>query len=145
MIDPREIAALITEDPDIFVEMELSSNPMTSASMTEPSADTSFQDTDSLTSSEITDQAEEISDEETDDEVADEMRKKQEEEQMEKEQRRRMLEPQMRQMDKSISTIDRGLKRGMTHAMDMDASIGGLDTDMAALKTALQTFEKSAF
>jgi len=126
-------------NPDVFSEMM--SGSMTSASMmdTDPGSDIP------LTSTEITHQADNIADEETSDEVADELRAEQEEELAEKEQRQRMLEPQMDQMGKSIGALDQGISLGASQARDMDQSLGGLDTDMAALKTALQSFEKAAF
>ena len=134
----KTIAKLITEDPDIFSEMM--SGSMTSASMmdADPGSDIP------LTSTEITNQTNDIEDNEASDEVADELRAEQEEELAEKEQRRRMLEPQMDQMGKSIGALDQGIGLGASQARDIDQSLGGLDTDMAALKTALQSFEKAA-
>jgi len=98
MIKPSEIARYLTEDPDIFMELDsLDVGPMDA----------------NMTSAEIEQQAREETPDDADQQEVDELSLQKEIEQQEQEKKRDILQPQIDTIDKSLGNIRTGFQQNL--------------------------------
>jgi len=78
-----------------------------------------------------------------DQQVADELKAQQEAEQVAAQQRQEIMQPQIDKLNTSLGAIDTGITQGQTQVTNADAAFGGLDKEMAALKSVIAGIKKS--
>ena len=119
-INPKDIAKIISEDPDLIDAQDLS-KPMSSA--------------------DIERQAKQETGEDPEADLKDEIRKKAEEDKKEQEERRRVLEPQIDKINKSIEDLEDNLQTGL----QATKSLGDLDTQIASIARSIGGIEKQMY
>jgi chromosome segregation ATPase len=147
----RHIAALLTEDPDVFMELDTSMDPEMDApagpgmddqqNMVEPEAEEK-----PLNATEIEKEADEIAGDDAgnaDAEIANELKAQQEAEMQAAQERQEMMQPQIDKLNSSLANIQTGLTQGQAQATDANQAFGGLDQEMAALKQVVANIGKT--
>jgi len=129
MIKPSEIARYLTEDPDIFMELDsLDVGPMDA----------------NMTSAEIEQQAREETPDDADQQEVDELSLQKEIEQQEQEKKRDILQPQIDTIDKSLGNIRTGFQQNLRDTGHREQNIEDLGQEIADLDVALNMFSKQA-
>lgn len=149
----RHIAALLTEDPDVFMELDTSMDPggmdepagpgmADQQNMVEPEAE----EEKPLNATEIEKEADEIAGDDAgnaDAEIANELKAQQEAEMQAAQERKEMMQPQIDKLNSSLSNIQTGLTQGQAQATDANQAFSGLDQEMAALKQLVANIGKT--
>jgi len=128
-----DIASIITEDPDILVELNSSMNsPMDAVDpgMEQPS-----------TSTDVERQAEEIGGEDPDPQIRDQIRDQEEAGQQQQNERQRLIDPQMQELQDTVGQLDDNITQGVASIDKQNRAFNGLDSDMSAIQAILQSLE----
>lgn len=145
------IASLITEDPDIFVEIDASMDASIEAPP-EPGIEAGEeliepeQSEKPLNATEIEQEADIIAGDDAgnvDAEIAGELQDQQDAELAAEQERRALLEPQLDELGKLGDSIGTGITQGQVQAGEAQGAFGGLDKDMAMLQTLIANLGKS--
>lgn len=153
----NHLASLLTEDPDILVELDSTMNTDMGAS---PPPETGVQDAQAddqsvmepkageekpLTAAEVDKQAEKVAGEKPDQEVADQIKAQQEADRQKELQRRQLLEPQMNDLNKSMDSLRTGITQGVSAAKTGGDAFGGLDKQLAQINSILSQLQKQMY
>jgi hypothetical protein len=133
------VASLITEDPDIFMELDA---PM-DASIEAPEAPGAEKPLDAV---EIEKEADAIAGADSGDadkEIAGELQAQQEAEQQAEQERQKLLQPQIDEITGLADVIGTGITQGQAQASGAGDAFSGLDKEMAALKTVIANIGKT--
>lgn len=150
----KYIATLITEDPDIFMEVDASmntsmdSNPAGADLASDIGPQQEEQGDKPLDELEIQKQADEIAGDDAGDadrQIADQLKAQQNAEQEMMQQRREMLEPEMDKLDSGMNALQTGVTQGRAQAADAGEAFNGLDQEMAELKAVIANVGKSLY
>lgn len=152
------IASVITEDPDILIELDSSMDkPMDNEvagdaasidaavpesepldqSVTEPEAG----DDKPLTAVEVEKQAEEMAGVDPESEVADQIKAQEEAQRQMELERQKLLQPQMQELRNSMGALGTGITQGTAAAQTGGEAFSGLDDQMAKINAILGQLE----
>lgn len=131
-----QIAALITEDPDILIEFDQQMDqPMDEVP---PPTDTAVDNVD------IEKQAKEIAGE-SDRDVQKDIRDQEQRNAQRDLERRKVLEPQIRELEGSVRDVGRDITQGQAALASGQDRFNSLDSDMDTITSLLQALEQNAY
>lgn len=145
----NQIASVITEDPDIIVELDAAMNPsMNRSPITDPATIVASTPTDikpeinkPLTAIEVEKQAE-ITGEEPDQEMVNQIRDQEKIQQQMDLERQRLLEPQMNRLRGSMDTLGTGITQGAAASRAGNDTFSNLDQQMDQINSIVGDLEK---
>lgn len=143
----RDIARVITEDPDIISELDSSMDTSLEApaSPNKSVATSKVDQKKPLTATDIDEKATDIAGENPDSQIKDQIKAQEEIQRKQEEERHKTLEPQMQDLQTSIDTLGTGITQGASAAKQSGEAFNGLDKNMSAIQTILQNLEKQLY